>query len=112
VRQWIGYWRLRDWLRLLGFEVELHRFGCYRPALRSQAWLDRCAWMERVGARWWPILGSVYFIVAVKRVVGVRLLEPAWKSQVKVAAVPVSIANQLGAGKPARFKPAESENSQ
>ena len=29
----IGYWRLRDWLRLLSFEVESGHFGCYRPAI-------------------------------------------------------------------------------
>jgi hypothetical protein len=33
----IGHRRLRDWLRLLGFEVEAGGFGCYRPALRSQS---------------------------------------------------------------------------
>ena len=33
--EFIGYWRMRDWLRLLGFEVESSRFGCYRPAVRS-----------------------------------------------------------------------------
>ena len=30
--EFIGYWRLRDWLRLLSFEVESGSFGCYRPA--------------------------------------------------------------------------------
>lgn len=70
----IGYWRLRDWLRLLGFEVELGRFGCWRPALKTQAWLDRFAWMDPVGDRWWPVLGAVYFLVAVKRVRGMRLI--------------------------------------
>ena len=72
--EFIGYRRLRDWLRLLGFEVESGRFGAYRPALRSQAWLDRFAWMDRLGDRWWPVLGAVYFVVAVKRVRGMRLV--------------------------------------
>ena len=52
----IGYWRLRDWLRLLGFEVEAARFGCWRPPLKSEAWLERFAWMDRVatvGGRCW-----------------------------------------------------------
>jgi SAM-dependent methyltransferase len=96
VRAWIGYWRVRDWLRLLSFEVESGHFGCYRPAMRNSTWLERCAWMDRVGARWWPILGSVYFVVAVKRVVGVRLLEPGWKVASPVPSAPVSIANQMG----------------
>jgi SAM-dependent methyltransferase len=72
--EFIGYWRLRDWLRLLGFEIEGGQFGCYRPPLNTQAWLDRYAWMDRVGDRWWPVLGSVYFLVAVKRVRGMRLV--------------------------------------
>ena len=70
----IGYWRLRDWLRLLSFEVEGGRFGCWRPPLRSERWLDRFAWMDRVGDRWWPVFGAVYFLVAVKRVRGMRLV--------------------------------------
>ena len=37
--EFIGYWRLRDWLRLLSFEVESGRFGCYRPAVRTEKWL-------------------------------------------------------------------------
>ena len=70
----IGYWRLRDWLRLLSFEVDSARFGAYCPPLRSEAWLHRWRWTESVGSRWWPVLGAVYFITAVKRVPGMRLI--------------------------------------
>lgn len=70
----IGYWRLRDWLRLLGFEVEAGRFGCWRPACQSERWLQRFAWMDTVGDRWWPVLGAVYYLNAVKRVRGMRLV--------------------------------------
>ena len=97
--EFIGYWRLRDWLRLLGFEVESARFGCYRPALTSQKWLARFDWMDPAGKRWWPIFGAVYFVVAVKRVRGMRLLEPAWKSRKTVAAAPAAVANRKPAAK-------------
>jgi SAM-dependent methyltransferase len=70
----LGYWRLRDWLRLLGFEVESGHFGCWRPPMHSQRWLDRFAWMDPVGERWWPVLGAVYTLMAVKRVRGMRLV--------------------------------------
>jgi SAM-dependent methyltransferase len=92
--EFIGYWRLRDWLRLLSFEVETSRFGCYRPSVKSQGWLDRFAWMDRLGRRWWPIFGAVYFVVAVKRVRGVRLLGVPWKAVTSRATAPVSVANQ------------------
>jgi SAM-dependent methyltransferase len=78
--EFIGPRRLRDWLNLLGFEVEVVRFGCYRPAVSSERWLQRFEWMDPVGARWWPVLGSAYFLVAVKKVRGVRLMGAAWKT--------------------------------
>ncbi len=90
----IGYWRLRDWLRLLSFEVESARFGCYRPALETSQWLARFEWMDKAGKRWWPIFGAVYFLVAVKRVRGMRLLEPAWKPRKAVASAPAVVANK------------------
>ena len=47
----IGYRRMRDWLRLLSFEVESGRFGCYIPPVTSAKWLARFGWMERAGDR-------------------------------------------------------------
>ena len=93
----IGYWRLRDWLRLLDFEVEHAHFGCYRPAVRSARWLERYRWLDTFGARWWPILGAAYCVVAVKRVHGVRLLEPGWRKAQAPATAPVRVANRGGA---------------
>ena len=72
--EFMRYRRLRDWLRLLSFEVESGRFGCYRPPVGSMKWMTRFAWAERVGERWWPVFGAVYFVVAVKRVRGMRLV--------------------------------------
>lgn len=74
VGEFIAWRRLRDWLRLLSFEVEGGRFGCYRPPLRTQAWFDRFGWTEALGQRWWPVFGAVYLLVAVKRVRGMRLV--------------------------------------
>jgi hypothetical protein len=88
--EFIGYWRLRDWLRLLSFEVEHGRFGCWRAPVRSQAWLDRWAWIEGVGERWWPVLGAVYFVVAIKRVRGMRLVGLA-RAQRKTAHAPAPV---------------------
>lgn len=90
----IGHRRLRDWLRLLGFEVERGGFGCYRPALHTQAWLDRYAWMEKAGDRWWPVFGAVYLVSAVKRVRGMRLIGPAWKTAPKARAAPAVVSHK------------------
>ena len=76
----LASWRLRDWLRLLGFEVELVRYGCYAPAVDRAVWLQRFAWLEPLGARWWPMFGAAYVLVAVKKVRGTRLLGATWKA--------------------------------
>ena len=92
--EFIGYWRLRDWLRLLGFEVEAGRFGCWRPPFHSQKWLDRFGWMDTVGDRWWPVLGSVYFVVAVKRVRGMRLVGMVKQEKRKAHAATAAVARR------------------
>jgi SAM-dependent methyltransferase len=77
--QFIALPRLKDWLKLLSFEVNRGRFGCYLPWARSEKWLARWRFMDKAGDRWWPVLGSVYLLTAVKRVRGMRLIGPAWK---------------------------------
>lgn len=97
--EFIGYRRLRDWLRLLSFEVETGSFGCYRPAVFGEKWLNRYEWVDRIGERWWPIFGAAYFIIAVKRVRGIRLIGPVWKSKTAIAGSPVPVANRSRRGR-------------
>jgi SAM-dependent methyltransferase len=79
--RFLGLLRLRDWLRVLGFELNGGAFGCYAPPFRQRLWLDRFAFMEKAGARWWPVAGGVYIIRAIKRVAGMRLVTPAWRRE-------------------------------
>lgn len=79
--RFVGLLRLKEWLKLLGFELDGGRFGCYAPPLASTAWLRRFAFMEQAGARWWPVLGGVYVVRAIKRVYGMRVITPAWRQE-------------------------------
>ncbi len=72
--QLIALPRLKDWLKLLSFEVNRGRFGCYVPWARSPTWIARWSFLEKAGDRWWPVLGSVYMLTAIKRVHGMRLV--------------------------------------
>jgi len=89
--EFLGYRRLRDWLRLLSFEVEDGRFGCWRPPVASMKWLSRFAWADRAGERWWPVFGAVYFVVAVKRVRGMRLVGMARAQRTVPNAAPAPV---------------------
>ena len=79
--RFIGLLRLKDWLALLGFELNGGRFGCYAPPFSQGRWLERFGFMEKAGERWWPICGSVYVVRAVKRVAGMRLVTPNWRAK-------------------------------
>ena len=92
--EFLGYRRLRDWLRLLSFEVEVGRFGCYRLPFKSAKWLGRLGWIERLGDRWWPMFGAVYLLVAVKRVRGMRLVGLAQQQRPLPKAAPAVVAQR------------------
>lgn len=92
--EFISYRRLRDWLKLLNFELETSQFGCFRPAVRSEAMLQRFAWMDKLGTSYWPIFGAVYIISAVKRVHGMRMVNPIRKLAKIPNSAPVSIAGK------------------
>jgi SAM-dependent methyltransferase len=85
----IAFARLKDWIKLLGFELDRGRFGCYRPPVDTDQWLTRYAFMEAAGDRWWPIFGATYMITAIKRVRGMRLVGP---KKVKKSALAPSLA--------------------
>jgi SAM-dependent methyltransferase len=93
VAEFLGYRRVRDWLRLLSFEVDGGRFGIWRPPVATQNALDRLAWMDRLGSHWWPVLGGMYVIEAVKRVRAVRLVGLKKRTSRRVAAAPAVIAS-------------------
>lgn len=91
---WNGHFitlsRLKDWLALLGFEVVGGRFAAYAPPFHQTKWLERCAFMEAAGDRWWAVSGGVYFVHAVKRVHGMRLIKPQWNEGLVSKLLPVA----------------------
>ena len=73
--------RVKDWLALLGLEITAGQMSCYVPPCAAEKWLARFTFMEAAGDRWWPIAGGVYFLQAVKRVRGLRLIMPKWSDR-------------------------------
>ena len=72
--------RIKDWLALLGFEVTATRMACYAPPCRNPSWLGRFQGLDQAGGRWWPMMGGIYFVMAKKRVLGMRLIRPHWQT--------------------------------
>lgn len=76
--EFISLSRAKDWLTLLGFDLVDAQLDCFNLPAQNEKTLQRLAGLERAGDSWWPFAGGVYFLHAVKRVAGVRLIKPAW----------------------------------
>ncbi len=91
---WNGHFisltRMKDWLALLGFEVVGGNFAGYAPPFTQAAWLNHSRFQEPVGGRWWAVFGGVYFLQAIKRVPGMRLIKPKWNERLVKNLLPAS----------------------
>lgn len=73
--------RLKDWLKLLGFETGNTQLGCYLPPFERLNWLQRRPVHGQAGQGWWNVAGGVYILQAVKRTPGMRLITPNWRKK-------------------------------
>ena len=73
--------RLKDWLKLLGFEVDRGSLGCCMPPLERLRWLQGWQTIDNSRERWWNFSGGVYVLRAIKRMHGMRLITPDWKKK-------------------------------
>jgi len=103
--QFIALPRIKDWLKLLSFDVHRGRFGCYLPWVRSDRWLQRWRFMDKAGDRWWPVFGSIYMVTAIKRVRGMRLVGTARRRPEALRPALTTAASRLGGAAGASAQP-------
>ena len=73
--------KIKEWLPIIGLEMVEGKMGCYVPPIQQSAWLKKLHTMEKLGDRWWPMLGGFYFLVIQKRVHGMTPIRPLWKKK-------------------------------
>ena len=79
----LGEWRLRDWLKLLGFEVvDARRFLFTGPWGKAAPGSQR--FFEIMGAHAWPFLAGGYLLKARKRVYSVTPIRLRWRTRTGV----------------------------
>jgi SAM-dependent methyltransferase len=97
--RFVSLLRVKDWLALLGFDVNAGRLIGYAPPFESERLRRRFGFMEPAGDRWWAVGGAVYMLQAIKRVRGMRLITPAWQEKAaKEKARLAAAAKRTGAG--------------
>lgn len=63
----LALYRLKDWLTLLGMDIDVGHFGVYAPPLARHQHFKRWQWMDKAGDRWWPHAANLIVLSAVKR---------------------------------------------
>jgi SAM-dependent methyltransferase len=73
--------RLGDWLRRLGLEHRGARYCFYWPWASPPPGRARPTLTQRLGPRWWPVLGGSYVVLAKKRVIPLTLIKQRWRAR-------------------------------
>ncbi len=81
---YFGRFRLYDWLKLLGLEVQRREGLFCRPPVDRRALLSMLAPMERLSERYARGVGGVALTVAHKRVAGMTPLAERWRPRLRV----------------------------
>ena len=85
--KFISLSKIKEWLPIVGLEMIEGKMGCYVPPIQQSSWLKKIHAMEKLGDRWWPMLGGFYFLVIQKRVHGMTTIKPSWKKKLIKAPV-------------------------
>jgi len=91
--------RIKDWLALLGFEIEIVKTFFYRLPISNPVMLKKLSFLDAVGAKAWPAFGSVYLIVARKQVSTLTPIRPRWFLRRRSSVTPGFIESNRETGK-------------
>jgi SAM-dependent methyltransferase len=84
---WCGHfltrYRVGAWLSLLGFDLEMQQMLVFQAPWGGPPWCSGSI-LDKAGKRYWPALGAVYALRAVKRVSTLTPLRPSWQTRRKL----------------------------
>lgn len=83
--RFFGLSRVKDWLSVLGFKIISGSSVCFVPPVKSPIVRARLGFLDKTGARWWPMWAAVFILVVQKREIGLTPLVAPWKRRKKIS---------------------------
>jgi SAM-dependent methyltransferase len=83
--RFFGLSRVKDWLSVLGFEVISGSSVCFAPPVKSSNVRARLGFLDKAGARWWPMWAAVFILVVRKREIGLTPLVVGWTRRQRIS---------------------------
>jgi SAM-dependent methyltransferase len=81
--------RVKDWLHLMGYEIQMDKYSLYSSLGSSVSEGKISSYWSRLASKFIPQLGSIYIIVAKKRMMPLTPIKPKWKLRPKFSPVKV-----------------------
>ena len=78
--------RIKDWLQLLGFDIEKTTKVGFRPPINRPGINRKFEFLEQLGAFCWPVFGNVSILLAKKRVASITPLKASWETRRRLLA--------------------------
>ena len=78
--------RIRDWLSLLGFEIDRVETYFFKPPINHSGLLGRLSMFEQMGKHLWPALGGAFLLVAKKKMETLTPIRPRWRPRRRLVA--------------------------
>ncbi len=76
--KFIAYYRIKDWLSLLGFSIDEKLMAFVRPPINNAKILQKFSFMEEVGERYWPFISSSFILLATKQMSTLTPVRKTW----------------------------------
>jgi SAM-dependent methyltransferase len=77
----LGLNRVRDWLKLLNFQIVGGKMCYFRPPLNQEKVNEKLSFMDKWGNTCCPYLGGAYSLLAVKRVIPLTPIRAKWRKE-------------------------------
>ena len=82
--------RIKDWLHLMGYEILTEQFSLHSSLANTKTERRISSYWRDFAHKFTPNLGSIYIIIAKKRMTPLTPIKPKWKAKPKFTAVNVS----------------------
>ncbi|WP_440876879.1 class I SAM-dependent methyltransferase [Thalassotalea sp. PLHSN55] len=90
--------RVKDWLQLMGYEILTDQRTLHSSLVGKLGQGKLTSYCQNFASNYLPSLGSIYIIVAKKRVLPLTPIKPKWKLRPKFSPVKVSTMNSPKTG--------------
>jgi SAM-dependent methyltransferase len=88
-------YKIKNWLQLVGFEMEKQQSILFRPPISRPELFQKLQFLEYIGSKCFPMLGGVYILLARAKVIPLIPIRMQWKQQLSGIRLPAKMPGHI-----------------